>query len=122
MLTMPTNFNNKRVNKIWSSKTTLLGAKHPNHVHSSLNYFKTLKKKFENRTKIASLFATQTATLNCALEASCNIFLLKAKNGEYYTIGKQLLKSETSVFVKKVLQNDEKARLLSNSFSSRRSD
>ena len=53
-----------------------LRAKHPNHAKSNLQYFKSLKTDFENRTKITSLFANQTASANRALEASYKISLL----------------------------------------------
>ena len=75
---MPTNFN-KQINEIWLLENHLR-AKHPHHVNSNLNYFKALKKKFRSQTKITSLFATQTATLNRILEASYEISLLIAKN------------------------------------------
>ena len=62
----------------------------------------------ENRTKITSLFATQTATINSTLEASYEIFLLIAKSGKNQRNGKQLLKLAISVFTKKILQMDDK--------------
>ena len=74
-----------------------LKAKHPNHV---LQYFKTLKTNFEKRTKITSLFANQTASLNRTLEASYAISLLIAKSGKNHTIGEDLLKPAISVFVR----------------------
>ena len=99
-----------------------LKAKHPNHVKSNLQYFKTLNTNFEKRTKITSLFANQTASLNRTLEASYAISLLIAKSGKNHTIGE---KPATSVFVRKVLQTDDKdvqAMALSNNTVSRRID
>ena len=85
-----------------------LKAKHPNHVKSNLQYFKTLKTNFKKRTKITSLFANQTASLNRTLEASYAISLLIAKSGKNHTIGEDLLKPAISVFLRKVLQTDDK--------------
>ena len=102
-----------------------LKANHPNHVKSNLQYFKTLKSSFEKRTKITSLFANQTASLNRTLEASYAISLLVAKSGKNHTIGEDLLKPAISVFVRKVLQTDDKdvqAMALSNNTVSRRID
>ena len=104
-----------------------LKAKHPNHVKSNLQYFKTLKTNFEKRTKITSSFANQTASLNRTLEASYAISLLIAKSGKNHTIGEDLLnlKPAISVFVRKVLQTDDKdvqAMALSNNTVSRRID
>ena len=102
-----------------------LKAKHPNHVKSNLQYFKTLKTNFEKRTKITSLFANQTASLNRTLEASYAISLLIAKSGKNHTIGEDLLKPAITVFVRKVLQIDDKdvqAMALSNNTVSRRID
>ena len=102
-----------------------LKAKHPNHVKSNLQYFKTLKTNFEKRTKITSLFANQTASLNRTLEASYAISLLIAISGKNHTIGEDLLKPAISVFVRKVLQTDDKdvqAMALSNNTVSRRID
>ena len=96
-LTMPTNFK-KRVNEMYLSRKKHLRSKHPNLVNSNLKYFETLKK---NRTKIISLFATQTATLNRALEASYEISLLTAKNEKNHTIRKQKPKNfqKPAIFV-----------------------
>ena len=102
-----------------------LRTKHPNHTKSNLQYFKTLKTNFEKRTTITSLFANQTASLNRTLEASYEISLLIAKNGKNHSIGEDLLKPAISVFVKKVLQKDDKdvqAMALSNNTVSRRID
>ena len=59
-----------------------LRVKHPNHVNSKLEYFKSLKDKFENISKITTLFAAQTTALNRTLEASYEISLLIAKRWE----------------------------------------
>ena len=74
---------------------------------------------------MTSLFATQKATLNHALEASYQISLLIVKNRKNHTIKKQLSKPAISVFVKKVLQKDDEdvqAMPLSKSSVSRRID
>ena len=100
-----------------------LRAKHPNHVKSNLRYFKTLKKKFKNLTKITLLFTTQTTTLNNALKTSFKISLPITKNGKNHTIGKQLLKPVISVFFLKILQidgEDVQAMPLSNGLVSTR--
>ena len=78
-----------------------------------------------NRTTITLLFANQNASLNRALEASYEISLLIAKIEKNHTIGEQLLKPAISVFVKIVLQRDDKdvqAMPLNNSSVSRRID
>ena len=122
--TMLTNFN-KRVNEIWSSKKTFQSlASQPCKLEFEIQYFETLKNKFENQTKITSLFPTQTATLNCVLEASYEIFFLIAKNRKNYTIGNSF-QNELYLFCKKVLQIDEKdlqAMPLSNRSVSRKID
>ena len=102
-----------------------LRAKHSNHATLTLQYFKTLKTNFENRTEITSLFANQTASMNRTLKASYEIFLLIAKNGKNHAIGERLLKPAISVFVKTVLQKDDqdvRAMPFSNSSVSRRID
>ena len=102
-----------------------LRVKHPTHVNSKLEYFKSLKDKFEKWSKIISLFAAQTTALNRTLEASYEISLLIAKNGKNHTIGEQLVKPAISVFLKTVLQKDDKdvqAMSLSNSTVSNRID
>ena len=85
-----------------------LRAKHPNHAKSNLQYFKTLKTNFENRTKITSLFANQTASIYRTLEASYEISLVIAKNGKNHALEEQLLTPAIPIFVKKVLQKDDK--------------
>ena len=82
-----------------------LKAKHPNHVKSNLQYFKTLKTNFEKRTKITSLFANQTASLNRTLEASYAISLLIAKSGKNHTIGGRSSKTSNICFCEKSFTN-----------------
>ena len=63
--------------------------------------------------------------LNRTLEASYAISLLIAKSGKNHTIGEDLLKPAISVFLRKVLQTDDKdvqAMALSNNTVSRRID
>ena len=93
--------------------------------NQTCNILKLQKTNFEKRTKITSLFANQTASLNRILEASYAISLLIAKSGKNHTIGEDLLKPAISVFVRKVLQTDDKdvqAMALSNNTVSRRID
>ncbi|XP_069771286.1 protein phosphatase Slingshot homolog 3-like [Narcine bancroftii] len=82
--------------------------KTPNHVNSQLEYFKSLKEKFGNRSKITSLFAAQTTALNLTLEASYEISLLIAKHGKNHMIGEEIIKPAISLFHKTVLQKDDK--------------
>lgn len=102
-----------------------LKAKHSAYVNSDLNYFKTLKEKFEKRSTIKSLLTAQTVTVSRTLEASYEISLLIAKSGKNHTIGEDLIKPSISAFLKTVLEKDDKdvkAMPLSNNTVSRRID
>ena len=81
---------------------------------ANLQYYKTSKTDFENRTKITSLFANQTASMNHTLdEASNETSILIAKNGKNHTMGEQLLKPAIPVFVKKFYKKMTKMYKLS---------
>ncbi|XP_071042039.1 SCAN domain-containing protein 3-like [Parasteatoda tepidariorum] len=102
-----------------------LKAKHNAHINSDLNYFQTLKKNFEKRTTVKSLFTAHTSTHNRILEASYQISLFIAKSGKNHTIGENLIKPSISAFLKTVLEKDDKdvkAMPLSNNTVSRRID
>ena len=76
----------------------------------NLNYFKTLNKKFEKRvTKF--LFKTRATTLDRTLEISYQISLLIAKSGENHTVEENLIKPLIPVFLKTVLENDDKSHV-----------
>ncbi|CAK9816162.1 SCAN domain-containing protein 3 [Anthophora plagiata] len=100
-----------------------LKAKHSAHINSDLNYFKTLKKNFRERTTLKSLFTAHTSTNDRVLEASYQISLFIAKTGKNNTIGENLIKPSISAFLKTVLEKDNKdvkAMPLSNNTVSRR--
>ncbi|XP_038656942.1 zinc finger BED domain-containing protein 5-like [Scyliorhinus canicula] len=102
-----------------------LKAKHSAYVNSDLNYFKSLKDKFEKRSTIKSLFTAQTVTVSRTLEAGYEISLLIAKSGKNHTIGEDLIKPSISAFLKTVLEKDDKdvkAMPLSNNTVRRRID
>ena len=79
-----------------------LKAKLSAYINSVLNYFQTLKKNFEKRATLKSLFTAHTATVNY------QISLLIAKSGENHTIGENLIKPSISAFLKMVLEKDDK--------------
>ncbi len=85
-----------------------LKVKHPKNVDASLEYFKSMKEKFKNRTKVSSLFSAQNATHDRTLEASYEISLLIAKHGKNHTIGEEVIKPAISAFLKTVLQKDDR--------------
>ncbi|XP_065654688.1 zinc finger BED domain-containing protein 5-like [Hydra vulgaris] len=64
-----------------------LKAKHKDQINSSLNYFQILKKNYEKRTTIKSLFTVHNVNINRTLEASNQISLLIAKSGKNHSIG-----------------------------------
>ena len=102
-----------------------LRVKHPNNSNSDLEYFNSLKQKFNSRSKITTLFAAQNTSHNRTFEASYEISLLIAKHGKNHTIGEELIKPAISVFMKTVLQKDDKdvsAMPLSNNTVSNRID
>ena len=102
-----------------------LRVRHPDNSNSDLEYFKSLKERFQKRTKLTSLFAAQRAPHTRALEATYEISLLIAKNGKNHTIGEQLIKPAISIFVKTVQQKDDgdvRAMPLSNNTVSTRID
>ncbi|CAH1099092.1 unnamed protein product [Psylliodes chrysocephalus] len=102
-----------------------LKTKHSAQANSDLNYFKTLKQKFENRATLKTLFTAKTATVNRTLEASYQISLLIAKSGKNHTIGENLIKPSISAFLKTVLEKDDKdvrAMPLSNNTVMKRID
>ena len=102
-----------------------LRVKHPNNSNSDLEYFNSLKQKFNSRSKITTLFLAQNTSHNRTLEASYEISLLIAKHGKNHTIGEELIKPAISVFMKTVLQKDDKdvsAMPLSNNTVSNRID
>ena len=82
-----------------------LKAKHNAHINSNLNYFQTLKKNFEKRVTLKSLFTVHNATINSSLEASYQISLLIAKSGKSHTIGENLIKPSISHFLKRFWKN-----------------
>ncbi|XP_058019693.1 protein FAM200C-like isoform X3 [Ahaetulla prasina] len=89
-----------------------LKEKHRVHVNSDLNFFKSLKEKFEKG-------------VSRTLEASYEISLLIAKSGKHRTIGEDLIKPSISAFLKTVLGKDDedvKAMPLSSNTVSRRID
>ncbi|XP_076042678.1 zinc finger BED domain-containing protein 5-like [Oratosquilla oratoria] len=101
-----------------------LKVKHSAYANSDMNYFKSLKEKFEKRSTIKSLFAAQTVT-HSPLEASYEISLLIAKSGKNHTVGEDLIKPSISAFLKTVLEKDDKdvkAMPLSNDTVKRRID
>src|SRR6187551_302249 len=69
-----------------------LKVKHSAHVKSDLKYFENLKKNFEKRLTLKSLFTAHTQTTSRTLEASYQISLLIAKAGKNHTIGENLIK------------------------------
>jgi len=102
-----------------------LKAKHSIHVNSKLEYFKSLKEKFEKRSTINSLFSARSASKDRGLEASYEISLLIAKCGKNHTIGENLIKPAISTFLKVVLEKDDqdlKSMPLSNNTVSSRID
>ena len=102
-----------------------LKVRHPNNSNLDLEYFKSLKEKFKNRRKVTTIFAAQQASHTHALEASYEISLLIAKHGKNHTIGEQLIKPAISIFLKTVLQKDDRdirAMPLSNNTVSNRID
>lgn len=102
-----------------------LKVKHSAHVNSDLKYFENLKKNFEKRPTLKSLFTAHTQTTNRTLEASYQISLLIAKAGKNHTIGENLIKPSISAFLKTVLEKDDKdvkAMPLSNNTVSKRID
>ncbi|XP_029639513.1 zinc finger BED domain-containing protein 5-like [Octopus sinensis] len=102
-----------------------LKVRHPNNSNLDLEYFKSLKEKFKNRTKLTSLFHAKQAPHTRALEASYEISLLIAKHGKNHTIGEQLIKPAISIFLKTVLQKDDgdiRTMPLSNNTVSNRID
>ena len=102
-----------------------LKVRHPDNSNSDLQYFGSLREKFQKWTKLTSFFAAQKAYHTRALEASYEISLLIAKNGKNHTIGEQLIKSVISIFVKTVQQRDDgdvRAMPLSNNTVSSRID
>ncbi|XP_029643893.1 SCAN domain-containing protein 3-like [Octopus sinensis] len=97
----------------------------PDEHDEHLEYFKSLKEKFKNRTKLTSLFHAKQAPHTRALEASYEISLLIAKHGKNHTIGEQLIKPAISIFLKTVLQKDDgdiRTMPLSNNTVSNRID
>ncbi|XP_042228309.1 SCAN domain-containing protein 3-like [Homarus americanus] len=100
-----------------------LKAKHSIHVNSKLEYFKSLKEKFEKRSTINSLFSARSASKDRGLEASYEISLLIAKCGKNHTIGENLIKPAITTFLKVGLEKDDQdlksMPLSNNTFSSR---
>ncbi|XP_075215279.1 uncharacterized protein LOC142321170 [Lycorma delicatula] len=84
-----------------------LKAKHSVCINSDLNYFQTLKKIFEKRATLKSLFTDHAATASRTLEASYQMSLLVAKSGKklYY---RREFKPSISAFLKTVLEKDDK--------------
>ena len=82
-------------------------AKHKAHINSDLQYFRTLKIKFEKTATLKSLFTTHTATVNRTLEASYQISFLIAKTGKNHTIGEKLIKPSISAFLKTVMEKND---------------
>ncbi len=76
-------------------------AKHSAYVNSDLNYFKSLKEKFEKRSTVKSQFTKETVTISRTLETSYEISLLIAKFEKNHTIGENLIKPSISAFLKK---------------------
>ncbi len=102
-----------------------LKAKHNNHVNSKLEYFKFLKEKFEKRSTINKMFSARTTSNDRTLEASYEISLLIAKSGKNHTLGEDLIKPAISIFLKIVLEKDDKdakAMPLSNNTVCKRID
>ncbi|XP_065671987.1 protein FAM200B-like [Hydra vulgaris] len=85
-----------------------LKAKHKDQISSNLNYFQILKKNFEKRATLKSLFTSLNVNINCTLEASYQISLLIAKSGKKHTTGEQLIKPSISTFVKTVFGKDDR--------------
>ena len=76
-----------------------LKAKHNDQINSNLNYFRILKKNYEKRATLKSIFTAYNVNINRTLEASYQISLLIAKSGKNHTIGEQLIKPSKSTFV-----------------------
>ncbi|XP_065654637.1 zinc finger BED domain-containing protein 5-like [Hydra vulgaris] len=102
-----------------------LKAKHKDQINSNLNYFQILKKNYEKRATLKSLFTAHNVNINRTLEASYQVLLLIAKSGKNHTIGEQLIKPSISTFVKTVFGKDDqdaKTMILSNNTVSRKID
>ncbi|XP_065652874.1 protein FAM200B-like [Hydra vulgaris] len=84
-----------------------LKAKHKDQINSNLNYFQILKKNYEKRATLKSLFIAHNVNTNRTLEASYQISLLIVKSGKNRTIGEQLIKPSISTFVKTVFGKDD---------------
>ncbi|XP_065674035.1 zinc finger BED domain-containing protein 5-like [Hydra vulgaris] len=84
-----------------------------------------LKKNYEKRATLKSLFTAHNVNINRTLEASYQISLLIAKSGKNHIIREQLIKPSISTFVKTVFGKDDqdvKTMPLSNNTVSRRID
>lgn len=65
--------------------------KHHDKADKNLDFFKTLKSKFENRLKVNTLFSKQAVQVDKGLLVSYNISKLIAKTGKPHTIGETLV-------------------------------
>ncbi|XP_065664564.1 protein FAM200B-like [Hydra vulgaris] len=84
-----------------------LKAKHKDQINSNLNYFQILKKNYEKRATLKSLFTAHNVNINRTLEASYQISLLVAKSGRNHTIEEQLINTSIPRFVKTVFGEDD---------------
>ena len=102
-----------------------LKAKHKDQINSNLNNFQILKKNYEKRATLKSIFTAHNVNINRTREANYQISLLIAKSGKNHTIGEQLIKPSISTFVKTVFGKDDqdlKTMPLSNNTVSSRID
>ena len=90
-----------------------------------MNNFQILKKNYEKRATLKSIFTAHNVNINRTREANNQISLLIAKSGKNHTIGEQLIKPSISTFVKTVFGKDDqdlKTMPLSNNTVSSRID
>ncbi|XP_065663029.1 protein FAM200B-like [Hydra vulgaris] len=102
-----------------------LKAKNKDQINSNLNYFQILKKNYEKRATLKSLFTAHNVNINRVLDASYQISLRITKSGKNHTIGEQIIKPSISTFIKTVFAKDDrdmKTMPLCNNTVSRRID
>ncbi|GBP53071.1 SCAN domain-containing protein 3 [Eumeta japonica] len=76
---------------------------HPDKIGKDLKYFQTLKKKYEKRPTMHSMFSSMSESNDDGLPASYNISLLVAKSEKLHTIGEQLILTAVEEVLKTVL-------------------
>jgi hypothetical protein len=75
-------------------------SKHKEHAEADLSFFFNLKRNFEARTTLTSIFSSINNTNIRVLEASYQISLCIAKVVKDHTIGENLIKHLLSIFLK----------------------